>query len=322
MGGSPARRQIAHVRERVGGTDPAGGLSAPPFGGAGARGDDPSAAGARDAGLRVAPRTRAGDQGPGVGPAIDARAGVEPIAQRRDPAAVEMIDVHPLAAVGSATLHVRDRLREGLVHPAHVRRAEPGALVVALLAELGGRLHDLDVVLAIVQAELRPADALRPVPQIVVAGHGACGRVEAAHRLDPPLGHEQAGVRGLTPVDEGSPGQAEQHRVAVLEDTRGAVSGGVPVVGRGSQQALLDQLAVGRAAAKLVDDRPVVVDGAPAAGGVQQQPGAPARLQAVRMGREHVVRPALSRQRTLVDQATERFDCHGDDDTLRAAAGT
>ena len=142
------------------------------------------------------------------------------------------------------------------------------------------------------------------------------------HRLDPPLGHEQARVRGLTPVDEGSPGQAEQHRVAVLEDTRGAVSGGVPVVGRGGQQALLDQFAVGRAAAKLVDDRPVVVDGAPAAGGVQQQPGAPAGLQAVRMGREHVVRPALARQRTLVDQATERFECHGDDDTLRAAAGT
>ena len=180
--------------------------------------------------------------------------------------------------------------------------AAVGAGLVADLAELGGRLQDLDVVVGVVEAELHRRHVQRPPHQLGRLDPLVEGAVLAVGAgVAVPLGDEEVGVGRHDAADAGALRHAEDGGSAVGLETAPAVAG-VPVGDGGGEHALLQHWTEVAAGAELVDDAAVLVDAAPAAGGVEDEEAVPAELGAVRVGGKDVVAAPFALEAALVQE--------------------
>ena len=239
-------------------------------------------------------------------PLIDAALRVIAVLQGRQPSAVEVVHVGPLAGVRVE----RDRLHEGLIHREDGGAAEGIVTLVAALPERLSQLDDLHVVLGIVQAELYPLDALGALTQVEVSARRhqeAGGRVNDAG-TDSPLGDEAVGVGRRLPLDQGAARHTEGHRMSMLSYIRAAVVERVPVIDGFGQNPFRQHRAIVGAVAQLVDDTQVVIAAAIGARGIHVQEASLADLDGVGMSGKHVIGAGFAGQGTLVDQLTAILD--------------
>jgi hypothetical protein len=90
--------------------------------------------------------------------------------------------------------------------------------------------------------------------------------------------------------------------MAQLHDVVMTISIGIPIIDGPSQQTLPDQFTIRLIGPELIDDAAVIVDIAPSARGIDEEPAIPAQLAAIRVTGVNIVAASFTLDTALMYQ--------------------